>query len=170
MEEPIERAVIEDAEEILALQKLAYVSEAEIIDDFTIPPLRQTLDDIRSEFDRQVFLKVELDGRIIGSVRCYTEAGSCYVGKLVVHPDQQNRGIGTRLLRAAEDQFPDAERYELFTGEKSARNLHLYEKHGYRIFDRRVVSDKLTLVFLEKTGHRSSSREKSSLRGRLVGL
>jgi hypothetical protein len=39
----VELASIEDAEEILALQKLAYVSEAEIIDDFTIPPLHQTL-------------------------------------------------------------------------------------------------------------------------------
>jgi len=35
----IERATISDAEEILALQKLAYRSEAEIYHDFNIPPL-----------------------------------------------------------------------------------------------------------------------------------
>ena len=39
----IEQATIEDAQEILALQKLAYTSEAEIYNDFTILPLHQTL-------------------------------------------------------------------------------------------------------------------------------
>jgi N-acetylglutamate synthase-like GNAT family acetyltransferase len=146
----IERAVIENAGEILDLQKLAYLSEAEIVDDFTIPPLHQTIDEIRSEFDHQIFLKVELENRIVASVRCYLEKETCHIGKLIVHPDCQNSGIGTKLLNAAEKQFPDAERYELFTGQKSKKNLHLYEKNSYRLFKTQIVSEKLTLVFLEK--------------------
>ena len=54
------------------------------------------------------------------------------------------------VLRAAEDLFPNAERYELFTSHKSEKNLHIYEKCGYRPFKTKVVSDKLTTVFLEK--------------------
>lgn len=146
----IKKASTEDAEEILALQKLAYVSEAEILDDFTIPPLHQTTGDILSEFDNQVFLKVELKGRIIGSVRCRMEDGTCYIGKLIVHPDRQNCGIGTKLLKAAESQYPNADRYELFTSHKSEKNLHIYDKCGYRVFKSKEVSDKLTIVFLEK--------------------
>lgn len=146
----IERASIEDAQDILELQKLAYVSEAEILDDFTIPPLHQTIDEIRSEFDHQGFLKVERENRIIGSVRCFLEEGTCYVGKLIVHPDHQDRGIGTQLLHAAENQYPNAKRYELFTSELSEKNLHIYRKNGYEIFKRKVISDKLTLVFMEK--------------------
>ncbi len=146
----VERAVIENAGEILDLQKLAYLSEAEIIDDFTIPPLHQTLDEIRSEFDCQIFLKIELENKIAGSVRCYLEKETCHIGKLIVHPDCQNSGIGTNLLNAAENQFPDAERYELFTGQKSKKNLHLYGKNGYRVFKTKTVSEKLTSVFLEK--------------------
>lgn len=146
----VERASIDNSEDILELQKLAYVSEAEIIDDFTIQPLNQTIDEILSEFKDQVFLKVELENKIIGSVRCYLEKGTCHVGKLIVHPDHQNRGVGTRLLNAAESQFPDAERYELYTGQKSAKNLYFYKKHGYRPSFLKPVSEKLTLVFLEK--------------------
>jgi GNAT superfamily N-acetyltransferase len=146
----IKRASIENAEEILKLQKLAYISEAEIIDDFTIQPLHQTMDEILSEFSHQIFLKVELDNRIVGSVRTYLERGTVHIGKLIVHPNHQNLGIGTKLLHAAEIQFPDAERYELFTGQKSERNLYLYEKNGYRAFKNKKVSEKLSLVFLEK--------------------
>lgn len=146
----IEFASIDDADQILELQKLAYISEAEVNDDFTIPPLHQTITEIRSEFSQQVFLKATIEDKIIGSVRCYLEKGTCYIGKLIVHPDWQNRGIGTRLLYAAEKQFPNADRYELFTGQKSEKNLHIYEKCGYRRFKRQVESDKLTLLFLEK--------------------
>ena len=146
----IERASIEDAEDILALQKLAYISEAEILDDFTIPPLHQTIDETLSEFDHQVFLKVELEDKIIGSVRCYADEATCYIGKLIVHPDHQNRGIGTQLLFAAENQFFSAKRYELFTSQKSEKNLYIYKKNGYDIFKTKAISDKVTLVFLEK--------------------
>lgn len=147
----IQKASIENAGEILELQKTAYVSEAELIDDFSIPPLHQTMDEILSEFNHQIFLKVELSGKIVGSVRIYSENNTCFIGKLIVHPDCQNIGIGTKLLHEAEKQFPDAERYELFTGVKSQRNLYIYGKNGYRIFKDKQISDKLTLVFLEKT-------------------
>ena len=146
----IEKASIENAEEILSLQKIAYVSEAKIIDDFTIPPLHQTIEEIQSEFRNQTFLKVELDDVIIGSVRTFLEGKTCYIGKLIVHPKNQNNGIGKKLLQAAEKQFPDAERYELFTGQKSKRNLYIYEKNGYQIFKNIKISEKLSMVFLEK--------------------
>ena len=67
----IESASEKDIERILELQKIAYISEAEIIDDFTIPPLHQTIDEILSEFNYQIFLKVELENKIVGSVRTY---------------------------------------------------------------------------------------------------
>lgn len=146
----IEKSSKKDLKRILALQKIAYVSEAEIIDDFTIPPLHQTMDQILSEFNHQAFLKVELQNEVIGSVRAYSKGGTCHIGKLIVHPDYQNLGIGTKLLNAAELKFQGAKRYELFTGEKSEKNLYIYKKKGYRIFRKQKMSEKLTLVFLEK--------------------
>ena len=43
----IERAVTDDAADILALQKLAYLSEASIYVDWHLPPITQTLDSLR---------------------------------------------------------------------------------------------------------------------------
>ena len=46
--------------------------------------------------------------------------------------------------------FSKADRFELFTGHKSDRNLHLYQKLGYCTFRKKIVNEKLTLVYLEK--------------------
>lgn len=146
----IEQATIHDAAEILTLQKLAYTSEAEIYNDFTIPPLHQTLAEIEAEFAEQSFLRHCANGRIAGSVRAYANEATCFIGKLIVHPQYQNQGIGTRLLEEIENAFDQVERYELFTGHRSEKNLHLYRKLGYRIFRSHKLTEDLTLVFMEK--------------------
>lgn len=128
----------------------AYLSEAEIYNDYSIPPLIQTLKEIRQEFSRQVFLNALEEGEIVGSVRAYLKRGTAYIGRLMVKPDFQNKGIGSRLMQAIEERFRMADRYELFTGHRSARNLYLYRKLGYREFKRVPVNDLIILVFLEK--------------------
>jgi ribosomal protein S18 acetylase RimI-like enzyme len=145
-----EVATIDDAKEILQLQKLAYQSEAAIYDDYSIPPSIQSLEDMVSDLQKQTVLKVMMDGKIVGSVRGYIRDGTGYVGRLIVHPDFQNRGIGTRLMKAIEEHLSQAKRYELFTGHKSERNIHLYKKLGYCPFRTESINDRLVLVYMEK--------------------
>ncbi|MFN2245231.1 MAG: GNAT family N-acetyltransferase [Anaerolineae bacterium] len=139
-----------DAAEVLQLQKLAYRSEAAIYDDFTIAPLTQTLDEMDADLARQTCLKATVNGRIVGSVRARVSDGTCFVGRLIVHPDYQNQGIGTRLVGEIEQVFRSAARFELFTGHRSERNLALYRKLGYRPFRQERISEALSLVYLEK--------------------
>jgi phage replication-related protein YjqB (UPF0714/DUF867 family) len=146
----IEKAKVSDAEEILALQKLAYRSEAEIYNDFNIPPLVQTSEEIKKDFENQFFLKAVEDEKIIGSVRAQVKGEICHVGRLIVHPNFQNRGIGNKLMNEIERVFNTCKRFELFTGSKSERNLYLYQKLGYRIFKTAKITDKTTIVYLEK--------------------
>jgi ribosomal protein S18 acetylase RimI-like enzyme len=145
----ITQASEEDAEIILHLQMHAYLSEAEIYNDYSIPPLIQTLKEIREEFSQQVFLNALEEGKIVGSVRAYLEKGTAYIGRLMVKPDSQNKGIGTRLMQAIEEHFRMADRYELFTGHRNARNLYLYRKLGYREFKRVPVNDLIILVYYD---------------------
>lgn len=154
LEYKIEIASVSDAEEILSLQKLAYVSEAEIYNDFSIPPLLQTLEEIRDDFDNQIFLRAVSRGKIIGSVRGYEKDGTCYIGRLIVHPDYQNMGIGTQLMNHIEEFFNQCKRFELFTGYRSEKNIYLYQKCGYRIFKTEDIVGNLKFVYLQKEGQR----------------
>ncbi len=146
----IQTANIEDAAEILALQKLAYKSEAKLHDDFQIPPLVENLYELKDKFKTHVFLKVTADGKIIGSVRILQKDNTCHIGRLMVHPDFQNQGIATKLLTDIEGMF-QCSRFELFTGEKSVKNIRLYEKLGYKRFKVEKPARNVNLVFLEKT-------------------
>lgn len=146
----IEDATVPDAEQILELQKLAYISEWEIYSDYNIPPLIQTQGEIIKEFDDQLFLKGTINDTIIGSVRAYVKNGSCFIGRLIVHPNYQNKGIGTKLMCEIEKRFDNTNRFELFTGYKSEQNIRFYENLGYNIIRTEQISDNFKFVYLEK--------------------
>lgn len=146
----IERAQREDAEAILELQKLAYRSEARLYHDWTLPPLTQTLAALRDEIVDGIVLKASDGERITGSVRARESGGACHVGRLIVHPEAQGRGIGTLLMHAIERAFPSATRFQLFTGSRSEGNLRLYRRLGYQHTHDQVLSPALTLIHLEK--------------------
>ena len=138
-----------DAAEVLRLQYASYQSEAELNNDFTIQPLTQTLDEVLAEYRRGIVLKAALDDIIIGSVRAYADGDTVYIGKLIVHPNHQGKGLGKRLLAEVESKFLN-KRFELFTSGKSERNLWLYEKTGYRRFKEVTDESGITFVYMEK--------------------
>lgn len=144
------KAEKEDLQKILDLQYLAYQSEARLFDNQDIPPLKQTLADVENEYQKGMILKALDEGEtIIGSVRAFCDSGTVYIGKLMVHPSKQGQGIGTKLLLEMEKQCPN-QRYELFTSSRSERNIALYKKLGYEIFQEEQVTEELRFVYMEK--------------------
>ena len=144
------RAEKGDLQKILDLQYIAYQSEARLFKNQDIPPLKQTLADVEKEYQKGIILKaLDEDKSIIGSVRAFCDNGTVYIGKLMVHPSKQGQGIGTKLLIEMEKQYPK-QRYELFTSTKSEKNIVLYQKLGYKIFDEKKVTEELRFVYMEK--------------------
>lgn len=140
-----------DAGELLTLQRAAYLTEAQLYNDPYLPPLTQTLDELRADLSVGPVLKALLGSRIVGTVRCRQEGEVLHVGRLAVAPDQQGRGLGAALLLAAESLADDAVRtLALFTGAHSAANLRLYERCGYVEVRREALESGPGLVHLEK--------------------
>ncbi len=147
----IEHAVADDIPEILSLQKVAYRSESEIYGDHSLPALRQSLAELTLDFDRMLFLKGIVNGKIVASVRGYDDGhGTAHILRLIVHPYFQGRGQGQRLVSTIEKAFPQCQRFEIFTGHRSERNLHLYSKLGYRRFKSEPFNQHVEWVYMEK--------------------
>jgi ech hydrogenase subunit C len=168
------RADKTDAPEILALQKIAYQSEAELYGDDSLPALQQTLEDLENDFerlpqregtlqgargaqdsnvsdsDRIIFLKAVVNGKIIGSIRGYATDGTAYLSRLNVHPYFRRRGIGRRLLDEIEQVFPQVNRFETKTGHQSKRNLYQLANRGYETFKTEPFTPTITWVYLQK--------------------
>jgi GNAT superfamily N-acetyltransferase len=133
----------DDAGELLTVQRAAYVGESMLYDQF-LPPLRESLDEVRAVLSREDVrvLGAREGARLVGAVRVMP---SGEVARLCVVPDRQGSGLGTALLRAA----IAAGGTWLFTGERSASNLRLYERHGF-VETRRERSVGHDLVFLQR--------------------
>ncbi len=138
-----------DLSEILNLQRLAYHENAERYNDFKIPPLTQTLEELREEAESSVILKAVHEAKIVGSVRAIKKGNNCYIGKLIVHPEHQNKGIG-RILIAKIEKIFEGSRYELFTGHLDEKNLSFYEKLDYKRFKEKKINETLRFVYFEK--------------------
>jgi quercetin dioxygenase-like cupin family protein/GNAT superfamily N-acetyltransferase len=155
--------------EILRIQKLAYKKEAERYNDYSIPPLLQTLEEIQEEFRESLFLTARYDTTIVGSVRARVAGNTCIIGRLMVLPRYWRNGIGRKLLQTIETEilwrFPSLHQFELhlyqndnwgstyvehFTGEKSDDNIHLYESEGYTRYKYEEYDKGVRILYLEK--------------------
>jgi chorismate mutase len=137
------------AGEVLTVQRAAYLAEAQLYGDPGIPPLTETLEEVAAAVAAGTVLTATAGPRVVGAVRGEVAGGVLSIGRLAVAPDQQGRGIGGALLAAVE-RTPGARRAVLFTGARSAGNLRLYGRAGYREERREQVSAGLELVHLAK--------------------
>jgi len=153
------RAEQSDAPEILALQKVAYRSEAEIYGDHSLPALEQTLEELQKDFKRMLFFKAVVNGKIIGAVRGYAEGETAFLSRVIVHPYFRRRGIGRRLLDQIEMAFPQVSRFEALTGHQSKRNLYQLTKRGYEVFKTEPFTPAINWVYLQKSRKAAGSEK-----------
>jgi len=116
-----------------------------------IPPLHETATDVEETFDAgDVVLVAESDGHIVGTVRAEgLEGGGVMARRLAVLPEARGHGIARSLMRALEDSYPDAQRFELFTGAMATGPIALYESLGYKLVEPREDMG-FPLVWFEK--------------------
>jgi tRNA (guanine37-N1)-methyltransferase len=143
-------AVRGDAGEILTLQRACWVQEALANDLLDIPALHESLADVEASLDEWTYFVVRAAGRLVGAVRGRLEGEAWDIGRVMVAPDLQGRGLGRALLEHIQAVAPaEATSYVLFTGARSAENQRMYRKAGFRL--RRDLPAPTGAVILTKT-------------------
>ena len=129
-----------DAGELWTLQRACWLQEAQANDTLAIPALTETFADVRQSLADWDVHVVRSSGRLVGSVRTRLQGRQWEIGRIMVAPDLQGRGLGRWLLELAESKAPDeATSFGLFTGAASRGNLRMYRKAGYRPLPRTEV-------------------------------
>ena len=123
-----------DAGELFTLQRACWLQEQQDNPGVEIPALHETLEDLRGWIARDTVLVARSAGRLVGAVRAGLHERTWDIGRLMVAPDLQGRGLGRVLLQRVEAAAPpEATAYALFTGAGSLRNQKMYKKAGYRL-------------------------------------
>ena len=119
-----------DAGEILTLQRACWVQEALANDTLAdVPALHESLDDVVAWLEDWSTWVVRAEGRLVGAVRGRLEGDAWDIGRIMVAPDVQGRGLGRLLLEHIEAVAPpEATTYVLFTGARSGENLRMYPR------------------------------------------
>lgn len=126
---PVDITNRETAQTVLQLQRLAYRVEAELIGSDGIPPLWETLEELRTCGEK--FLGALIEGQLIGAISWRFSADTIDIHRLVVHPAHFRRGIATALVRRALDIEPTAKRAIVQTGAHNAPAAALYLSEGF---------------------------------------
>lgn len=140
------------AGEALTVQRAAYVSVAQQYAAVDLPPLTETLAELRADLDTGLpAFGAWLGRRLAGSVRGRPAGDRLEVRRLAVAPDLQRQGVGRALLAAVETAAPPEVRtFWLVTGVASERSLDIYRRAGYAVVGRSVDAAGVALAVLEK--------------------
>jgi tRNA (guanine37-N1)-methyltransferase len=133
-----------DAPELLVLQRACWMREGlAAAGEWVVPPLAEELGDVLAGLGAWTTWVARVrgtdgsPGRLVASVRGRAhpqDASTWEVGRLMVAPDLQGRGLGRELLALAESSAPGSvSGYRLTTGRLEEGNQRFYRRAGYRV-------------------------------------
>ncbi len=129
--------------ELWTVQRLSYAVEAELIGFDGIPPLHETLDELRTS--DETFLGVYDEEGLVGAVSYQLDGSTVDICRLVVHPRAFRRGIASTLL----DALPGGPQ-TVSTGTKNEPALRLYRKRGFVETGEREVGPGVSITDLAR--------------------
>jgi ribosomal protein S18 acetylase RimI-like enzyme len=149
MEAIIEKAIPEDALELIEVQNLSFLEDFEKYGE--CPSYQEKLEDMINMIKTAIVYKIIVDDKMIGDIIVRKrDDGSYYLRTISIIPSYQSFGIGTKAIKFIEKDNSDGEVWSLITPEGSYRNRHFYEKLGYKKIGERRQSDRLTLIQYQK--------------------
>ncbi|WP_369199094.1 GNAT family N-acetyltransferase [Streptomyces djakartensis] len=130
------------------LQQASYAVEAQLIGFDGLPPLHESLEQLRA--CDESFLGVRDESKLVGAVG-WTRLpnGALDICRLVVHPVAHRRGVATALLDAL-DSIEPSELTIVSTGTANLPALALYRRRGFAPVGERQIAPGVTITELER--------------------
>ena len=136
------------ARSVLALQRESYAVEAALIGDDRIPPLTETMDELRGA-DLEWLGTRDEDG-LTGAVAWKVLADATVdIYRLVVAPRAFRRGVATTLLDGLDGLYP-GRRVLVSTGRDNEPAVSLYRRRGFSLVREHEVIPGLFVAELER--------------------
>jgi ribosomal protein S18 acetylase RimI-like enzyme len=128
------KATCEDAQQLTEVQIKTFDDDARKFFDKPIGG-PSGYDSVKWQLDMMqsgIYYKIlDKDMIIGGMVISRLKPGQYKLRRLYVDPDYQDKGVGTKAISFMENEFPDAQTWNLDTPVVATRNHHFYEKLGY---------------------------------------
>ncbi|MDG5473527.1 GNAT family N-acetyltransferase [Jeotgalibacillus sp. ET6] len=139
----------ETARKVLAVQLPAYQIEAEMIDYWDLPPLKDTEETLQACNELFFGWYADEDSQLGGVISFKKKGDVIDIHRLVVHPGHFRKGGAGELLRYLEETYKGYV-FQVSTGSKNEPAIRLYVKHGFRERERIKVDDRLEISCFEK--------------------
>ncbi len=134
-------------DQIITLQRVSYLIEAEIIDFYEIPPLVETREELIHCGEH--FVGYFIDDVLAGFLSYTEEDHVLDICRVAVHPNHFRKGIADSLLKQVLS-LPGIQKAIVSTGKKNLPALRLYQKHGFIIVSDKEIGNGIFLTNLEK--------------------
>ncbi len=116
--------------ELFELQRASYLIEAKLINFFEIPPLLETIDELKKS--EETFLGYFVGDEIAGAVSFTIEGDVLTICRMIVHPNHFRKGIAQSLLKGVEHRNGKITIFKVSTGKENPPAKGLYLKYGYK--------------------------------------
>ena len=144
----LRRATAADATNVHALTRAAYAKWVPIIGREPIP---MTADYDRAVVDHIIDLWEE-NGELLALIEIVRGSGHLSIENIAVRPDQQGKGLGSKLLDHAENLALSLglDELRLYTNAAFASNLSFYSRRGYQEYQRGSRLPGSVTIFMRK--------------------
>ncbi len=150
----LEKVQIEDAEEMLKIQKDTFKMYTKKYGKFSTNPANMTLDRMKFNINYRLgdYQKVILNDKIIGGIFGFMleEESTWHLAQFYIHPDYEHLGYGTAAFQKFFDLHQDVKIWYADTIKQEIKNVEFYQRFGFKIIDEEEEHDGLSFVTLIK--------------------
>lgn len=140
---------LEAANAVWAIQIPSYEVEARLIDFYEIPPLRETVEELRQ--CGELFYGLWIQDELAGAISYKRVRTTLDIHRMMVHPNHFRKGVAKKLLAYVEKREAGIKEILVSTGARNLPAVNLYLGQGYVRIGEQQVAPGLVLTCFKKT-------------------